>query len=117
VKFLLDESTDQRLAAYLSARGHDVKAIARDYPNALDDRRVLALARRERRVLITNDLDFGELIVRERLPHSGLILLRLHDTSLALKQSRLDVVLTRHADQLREFLVVTEGRVRRRLTG
>lgn len=117
MKFLLDESTDQRLAAYLTARGHDVKVIARDFPNALDDRRVLALARRESRVLITNDLDFGELIARDRLPHSGVILFRLHGTSLALKQSRLDALLTRHPDQLREFLVVTEGRVRRRLTG
>jgi predicted nuclease of predicted toxin-antitoxin system len=53
VKFLLDESVDVRLAAFLTERGHDVKAVARDVPSALEDRQVLRLALGERRVLIT----------------------------------------------------------------
>ncbi len=116
MKFLLDESVDGRLAAFLTERGHDVKAVARDYPNALEDRHVLRLALGERRVLITGDLDFGELIVREGLPHSGVILFRLHSTGLALTQARLEFLLKRDEGQLREFLVVTESRVRRRPT-
>ena len=115
MKFLLDESVDVRLAAFLSERGHDVKAVARDFPNALDDRQVLRLALGERRVLITDDKDFGELIVRERLGHSGVILFRLHSTSLGLRQERLQSLLERDEGDLREFLVVTESRVRRRL--
>jgi predicted nuclease of predicted toxin-antitoxin system len=94
VKFLLDESVDARLAPFLTDRGHDVKAVARDYPNALEDREVVGLALGERRVLITNDLDFGELIVREGLGHSGVIVFRLHSTSLALKQARLESLLS-----------------------
>jgi predicted nuclease of predicted toxin-antitoxin system len=117
VRFLLDESVDARLAAFLTDRGHDVKAVAREYPSALKDREVLGLALGERRVLITNELDFGELIVREGLAHSGVILFRLHSTSLALKQARLESLLKRHEDQLGGFLVVTEGRVRRRTPG
>lgn len=117
MKFLLDESVDVRLAAFLAERGHDAKTIARDYPNSLEDRHVLRLALGERRVLITGDLDFGELIVREGLPHSGVILFRLRSMGLALTQARLEVLLKRDEGQLRGFLVVTESRVRRRLSG
>jgi predicted nuclease of predicted toxin-antitoxin system len=53
MRFLLDESAEARLAAFLTARGHDAT-----------------------RILITNDKDFGELVVRERHPHAGVILFR-----------------------------------------
>jgi predicted nuclease of predicted toxin-antitoxin system len=77
VRFLLDENAEYRLAAFLRERGHEVTAVARDYPGALTDREVLAIALVEARILITNDRDFGELIVRERLPHAGVIYFRL----------------------------------------
>jgi predicted nuclease of predicted toxin-antitoxin system len=112
MRFLLDESADLRLLPFLTELGHDATAVARDYPNALADREVLALARRERRVLITNDLDFGELVVRIGLPHRGVVLFRLSTTSLAAKEERLEFVLTRYHDRLSEFLTVTDGRVR-----
>ena len=81
--FLLDESADFPLAAYLTALGHDVTAIAHDYPHALPDTDVLAIATRERRILITNDRDFGELIVRRHYPHHGVILFRPVQAALA----------------------------------
>ncbi|MCL4489624.1 MAG: DUF5615 family PIN-like protein [Chloroflexi bacterium] len=74
MKFLLDESADLPLAMFLRESGHDVTAIAHDYPQALKDREVLAIAYREQRILLTNDRDFGELIFRQRLPHSGVVL-------------------------------------------
>ena len=64
--------------------------IARDHPRALPDEEVLSIALREDRILITNDRDFGELIFRQRLPHSGVILFRLPATALAAKLSRLE---------------------------
>ncbi len=64
MKFLLDESADFPLASFLKQLGHDVTAIAHDYPHALKDREVLSIAREEQRILIANDRDFGELIFR-----------------------------------------------------
>jgi predicted nuclease of predicted toxin-antitoxin system len=112
VRFLLDESADYRLAAFLAGRGHDVTAIAHNYQSALSDRAVLAIARRERRILITNDTDFGELIVRLRLRHHGVVLFRLRTTRLTSKVERLEFVLSRYESQLDRFLVVTDARVR-----
>jgi predicted nuclease of predicted toxin-antitoxin system len=69
-------------------------------------------SRFESRVLITNDRDFGELVFVRRLPHPGVILFRLTATDLASLTARLAHVLAGYADQLSQFVVVTEDRVR-----
>jgi predicted nuclease of predicted toxin-antitoxin system len=112
MKFLLDESADFTLAAFLQDLGHDVTGIAHDYPKALRDNDVLAIAHREARILITNDRDFGELVIRQSLPHSGVILFRLRNEALAVKQARLAHVLGNYGDQLQHFIVITQTRIR-----
>lgn len=112
MRFLLDESVEYRLAAFLQDQGHDVTAIAHDYPGALSDREVLALAQREGRVLVTNDRDFGELIYRLGLPHRGVIFFRLPAATMEAKVARLERILADYADQLDQFLVVTAKAVR-----
>lgn len=117
MRFLLDESADYPLAAFLREHGHDVTAIAHEYPQALKDREVLAIAVREERILITNDRDFGELIVRQQLPHAGVILFRLHNEAIHAKQAWLLHVLTHHQEDLQHLVVVTDQKVRIRRTG
>ena len=115
MRFLLDESAEWRIAAFLRLRGHDVTAIAHDYPQSLDDDQVLAIARDEGRILITNDRDFGELIIRRNLTHRGVIFFRLRTQDPQAKLDRLAEVLIRHEDSLEQFIVVTEhgSRIRR----
>ena len=116
MKFLLDESVDFLLAAFLQRLGHDVTTIVRDYPQSLHDRDVLATADREGRILVTNDHDFGELVFRQRLPNSGVMQLRLEHDDLDTKMERLGYVLAHHSEELRHFLTVTESGVRVRRT-
>jgi predicted nuclease of predicted toxin-antitoxin system len=92
--------------------GHDVTAVSRDYPAGIDDQTVLETALREQRVLITADLDFGEMVVRQALPHAGIILMRLPGASLAIKFARLEAVLRDHAGELDRLIVLTEQAVR-----
>ena len=112
MKFLLDENVDVRLASFLREQGHDVTAIAQEYPHSLADRAVLAIAHRDGRTLITNDRDFGALIVLHRLPHAGVILLRLGSEQLTAKTAALTRLLANHADRLDQFVVVTDRGVR-----
>jgi predicted nuclease of predicted toxin-antitoxin system len=84
MNFLLDQSVDARLIAWLTARGHDTNRIGRDYPPGLPDREVFTIAQRESRILITDDRDFGELVFRHRQIHTGIIYLRLVSYSFAL---------------------------------
>ena len=119
MRFLLDESADARLVVHLQASDHDAVRLVTNYPAGLPDSDVLAIARAEGRILITNDRDFGELVFRHRQPHAGVILFRLGDyAELATKIERLEHVLRFHSHHLDHFLVVTVRDVRvRRVSG
>jgi hypothetical protein len=57
LRLLLDEMLSAAIARELRSRGHDVQAI-QEHPEwrSLDDRHVVALARDERRVIVTDNL-------------------------------------------------------------
>ena len=113
MKFLLDQSADARIIPYLKQLGHDATRIRQTFPESIPDPEVLSLARQEKRILITDDRDFGELVFRLQQPHAGVIFLRLGTYApLSLKIERLSFVLTNHADQLDQFLVVKKDTVR-----
>ena len=88
MRFLVDECTGPALARWLRAQGHDVYS-AYEQARGVDDDTLLARAFAERRVLITNDKDFGDRGFRERRPHRGVIFLRLNDERARVK---IDVV-------------------------
>ena len=113
MRFLLDESAEYRIATFLRGEGHDVTAIAYDYPHSLSDRDVLRIAHAEGRILITNDRDFGELIFRQQLPHAGVIYFRLPlDSTATQKVHWLSRTLTSHSQDLGRFIVVTRRGIR-----
>ena len=79
MRLLLDGMLSPAIARELSARGHDVQAVA-GHPEreALSDPDVLALARAERRAVVTNNIrDFRPLHVEAVLPggpgHYGMV--------------------------------------------
>ncbi|MGH9381016.1 MAG: DUF5615 family PIN-like protein [Thermoanaerobaculia bacterium] len=76
MRFLADESCDARVVDALRRQGHDVLAIAEVAAGATDPE-VLARARDEQRVLITEDRDFGQLVFAAGLPaENGVLLVR-----------------------------------------
>ena len=79
MKLLLDEMLSPAIARELTARGHDVQSVA-GHPDreALSDPEVLALARAERRAVVTNNVrDFrplhNEAITPGGAGHFGMI--------------------------------------------
>jgi predicted nuclease of predicted toxin-antitoxin system len=114
MKFLFDQSADFRLIPHLRQLGYDVQAISRNYPPGLPDEDVLTITRKEQRILIVADHDFGELIFQQGLTHAGVIFFRLPGATLQTKIDQLNTVLTEHTDDLKrgEFLVVTPGHIR-----
>jgi predicted nuclease of predicted toxin-antitoxin system len=61
VRWLADECVDAGLVSHLRAAGHDVIYMAEVSP-AASDARVLMRAQAERRILLTEDKDFGDLV-------------------------------------------------------
>jgi predicted nuclease of predicted toxin-antitoxin system len=76
MRFLADECVDASLVEQLRAAGHDVQTV-QDTAAASDDAAVVALAARENRILLTEDKDFGELAIRQKLRVPGIVLLRI----------------------------------------
>lgn len=77
MRFLADENVPGPAVAALRESGHDVLWIKEVFPGA-EDAAVLDLAQRERRVVVTADTDFGELVFRSGFPAQyGIVLIRL----------------------------------------
>jgi predicted nuclease of predicted toxin-antitoxin system len=112
VRLLVDESTGAAVVAYLRSAGHDVVAVAEAMPQA-DDSDILTRAASERRVLLTNDKDFGALVFRDSRAHSGVVLLRLEDGTPGNRVRIVRAIVEQYADRLAgRFTVATDKGVR-----
>lgn len=112
MRFLVDECTGPKVAAWLRDEGHEVLSIF-DEARGIEDNQIIQRAFDESWILITNDKDFGEKVYKERRPHRGVILLRLEDERAKNKIKVLRQLLERYADRVdNQFVVVTERHVR-----
>lgn len=113
MRFMLDESAEVKIAAFLDQDGHDVKIVQRDFAVGLTDREILRLAYIEQRVVITNDGDFGELVFRHGMPHAGVIYLRFPlDSTADQKIASIANFLNTRREDVRRFVVLTPSGVR-----
>lgn len=115
MRWLVDECVSVSLVARLREAGHDAAYVAEIAPST-DDDAVLDMAIRERRLLLTEDKDFGELIfgATER-PTFGVVMLRIRDERAAVRWPRLKEVIERYGERLfGAFTVVGEARTRMR---
>jgi hypothetical protein len=80
VRLLLDAQLSPRIAELLTERGSDAQAVIsrRDLADNTPDARLMEIARREGRAMVTNNVKDGRPIAAERLAsgqgHCGLIL-------------------------------------------
>ena len=112
MNFLADECCDALLVAGLRRDGHDVVYVKEVAPGS-DDNVVLQMSSAQQRVLLTEDKDFGELVVRLQLPAYGIVLLRLDPADSQTKLARLrDVIATDSARLPGYFVVIDEDKAR-----
>jgi predicted nuclease of predicted toxin-antitoxin system len=76
VIFVADENIARQIVDALRLAGHTVVWAVEAAPGD-DDPDILALANSHNAILITDDKDFGELVVHQRRPVLGVMLLRL----------------------------------------
>lgn len=112
MRLLANENVPALLVESLINRGHDVAWIKRDSPGATDAE-VLRRSVSERRVLITFDKDFGDLVFRLGAnASSGVILLRLRGaTPDALADACVRAIDCRE-DWVGHLSVIEPGRIR-----
>jgi predicted nuclease of predicted toxin-antitoxin system len=108
------ENMPARVIQELRDRGYDVFSVKESLRGAADDA-VLARAQAERRVVITQDKDFGELAFRAGLPADcGVILFRLSGDSPDADCSRMIETIESRGDWAGHFSVVDDFRIRMR---
>lgn len=111
MRFLVDECTGVRVADWLRKEGYEVFSVYEQARGATDDL-IIQKALDEDWILITNDKDFGEKVYRDKLPHRGIILLRLQDERSLNKIDVLKRLFSLYLDRiLNSFVVVTETQV------
>ena len=112
MNFLADESCAGPVIRALRKAGHDVVATAEVAKGATDEQ-VLERALNEKRVLITEDRDFGELVYARGRSSAGVILVRFHNRARRAKPPTVVEAVTKLGSRLQEaFTVVEPGRVR-----
>jgi predicted nuclease of predicted toxin-antitoxin system len=112
MRFLADESCDFIVVKALRAAGHDILVVSEIAPRA-EDSEVIELALREKRILVTEDKDFGQLVFAHGQKTLGVIFLRFpFSARQQISKEVSDLVKKRGERLVGCFVTVQPGRIR-----
>ncbi len=112
MKLLIDENISPEITADLKALNYDVKSIS-ECCKGYDDKKVVEIALREERIIVTYDLDFGELY-RNFGASSIILRLRTKKPPMIVKYliNFLRTAEIQKIDMRSKLAIITEGKVR-----
>ena len=112
MKFLADENVEWPIIEQLRKCGCDVASVSEKMSGAEDDA-VLRWALKEKRILLTNDTDFGWMIYNQLKESTGIVLMRFSHESAEVKLRILKHLLKYHEGKLLyHFTVINESQIR-----
>jgi predicted nuclease of predicted toxin-antitoxin system len=112
LRFLVDVNAGLGVADALRGEGHDVR-FAGDLDWRLADNTMLSIALEEKRIIVTMDTDFGELVHGAQQHHAGVLLLRMPGAHRADKMKVVMEIVERYGGQLPgHFCVYRAGKLR-----
>jgi len=112
IKFLADVNIEKPLIDYLLKQGYDIKWIL-DYNCEMLDEDLLQLANQEKRIFLTNDKDFGDLIFLQKKLSAGTILFRVKGQNSQDKIKLMKKLLMGYRDKLlNHYVVITKLKIR-----
>lgn len=100
MRFLADMGVARRVVEWLQAAGHETSHLRDEGLHRLPNGEIFAKAVVEERIVLTFDLDFGEIIAASGGRLTGVILFRLRDPRSETVIQRLADVLARSSDAL-----------------
>jgi predicted nuclease of predicted toxin-antitoxin system len=112
MRFLADECCDKAMVRALRANGHDVLSVSDISPRA-SDLDVIRLAVREKRILLTEDKDFGQLVFAHGQKTLGVIFLRFPTSARTQIQKDVLSLVKQQGERLSgSFITVQPHRIR-----
>jgi predicted nuclease of predicted toxin-antitoxin system len=115
MRFLADMGVDIRVVQWLRQNGHDAKHLRDEGLHRIPNGEIFVKAISENRVIVTFDLDFGEIVALSLGQKASVILFRLHNTRTSHLIKRLATVLADTAEALEQGAVVVVEESRHRI--
>ena len=114
MRFLLDMNLPPAMAQWVRSQGHDAVHVRDLGLEHLPDREVFGHAAGDGRIVVTFDLDFGEIVGLARATGSGVVLLRLRFTRQHHLRERLQAAIAEAAAALQAgaIVVAEDARIR-----
>jgi predicted nuclease of predicted toxin-antitoxin system len=116
MRLLLDMGISVGVADILRSHGHDVAHLQERGLDTLADPEILQLAIAEKRIIVTNDLDFTDLLAASAALLPSVVIFRLRNMRPERVLVRLLAVLAEHTADLGQgtIISVTESQIRKR---
>ncbi len=115
MKFLADMCVDVRVAGWLRAQGYDAVHLRDEGLHKMPNGQIFEKAINENRIMITFDLDFGEIAAFTRGEKASVILFRLQNTRISNVLDRLAYVLANSSEALSKGAVIVVEQYRHRI--
>lgn len=115
-KLLTDENVSPRVVTFLRDKGFDILDVKESGMNGTSDQKLLDLAFKEQRFVVTHDSDFGTLAINNQQPCYGVLYLRLTVPAATNVIKALAVLITMNPElSSGSLVVIDESRIRVRL--
>ncbi len=112
LRFLADESCDFAVVRALRAAGHDVAAVGEVQQRSVD-RELIRAAAQDKRILLTEDKDFGWLVFASDEDSPGVILIRYPGNARETLAHHVGQIVAEYGEALHNaFVVIQPGHVR-----
>ncbi len=112
MNLLADEGIDAPIVNILRKDGHNVSYVA-ESDSGITDEEIINKAYKEKRLLITQDKDFGGLVYRQKKPHHGIMLIRLQGFKPKKKAELISDAIRNHEKKLfKRFSVIQKDSIR-----
>lgn len=115
MKFLADVGISMSTVRSLREEGHDAVHLSDEGLQQLSDEHIIEKARREARIVLTFDLDFGDLLALGLTDSPSVIVFRLHDETPSSVTPKLMEVLRQRGEDLERGAVIVVEDTRYRL--
>lgn len=114
MKFLADMGISPQTVAFLNRLGHSAVHLHDQGLGKMPDPEILSKARGEGYVLLTHDLDFGELLAASRADLPSVIIFRLRNMRPDRVNHTLREIIEKYSTALEKgaIITVTDGQVR-----
>ena len=117
MRFLADMGISPKTVDFLNALQHDATHLHDQKLDSAPDSVILKKAREEQRILLTHDLDFGELLAASGTLSPSVIIFRLRNMHPDRVNTSLEAIIDKHAALLEKGVIISvdEGQIRVRL--